>query len=113
MLICGDRNWQKRGIIRRILLQTKPSCVIQGEARGADTIAKQEAMNFGIPVMGFPAQWDYYGRKAGPIRNSWMLEFGMPDRVIAFHADIENSKGTKDMVTRAGKAGIPTSVITG
>jgi len=32
-----------------------------------------------------------------------MLDEGQPDLVVYFHDDIENSKGTKDMITRAKK----------
>jgi len=34
-----------------------------------------------------------------------------PDELIAFHIDIKNSKGTKDMVKQAEKLGIPTRVV--
>jgi len=35
-----------------------------------------------------------------------MLDQGRPDIVLAFHTNINQSKGTKDMVERAKKAGI-------
>jgi hypothetical protein len=40
-----------------------------------------------------------------------MLDQGRPDIVLAFHANISQSKGTKDMVERAKKAGIPSRTI--
>jgi hypothetical protein len=64
----------------------------------------------GLPVESFPADWEQYGRAAGPIRNQQMLE-AKPDRVFAFHEDLEHSKGTGDMVRRARKAGVPVEVI--
>ena len=36
-----------------------------------------------------------------------MLDEGKPDTVVYFHDNIERSKGTKDMVSRAKKAGLP------
>jgi hypothetical protein len=36
-----------------------------------------------------------------------------PDLVLAFHADLAHSKGTKHMVGIARKAGIPVEIITG
>ena len=45
-------------------------------------------------------------RAAGPIRNQRMLVEGKPDLVIAFHDDLESSRGTKDMIKRSLKAGI-------
>ena len=39
-----------------------------------------------------------------------MLEEGKPDKVLAFHEDIESSKGTKHMVKISQEAGIPVEV---
>lgn len=41
--------------------------------------------------------------KLGPLRNQRMLEEGKPDLVVAF----PGGGGTKDMVRRAAKAGVP------
>ena len=54
-----------------------------------------------MKVIKFPAEWDKYGKAAGVLRNQQMLDDGHPDLVVYFHKDLENSKGTKDMVTRA------------
>lgn len=48
---------------------------------------------------------------AGPRRNQQMLDEGKPLLVLAFHDDIKSSRGTKDMVSRAKRAGIRTYVI--
>jgi hypothetical protein len=42
-----------------------------------------------------------------------MLTKGKPDLVIAFHANLEESKGTKNMVSQAEKAGIACHVYNG
>jgi hypothetical protein len=60
-----------------------------------------------IPSLGFPAQWTRYGRAAGPIRNQRMLDEGRPTMAYAFHDDIANSRGTKDMLERLQQAKIP------
>jgi hypothetical protein len=90
-----------------------PTVVIEGEARGADTFARLCAGVLGIEVLRFPADWEKYGRAAGPIRNSQMLKEGNPDVVVGFHHDIEKSKGTRDMLTRAKKAGKATFIFDG
>lgn len=46
-----------------------------------------------------------------PIRNKQMLDEGKPDLVLAFHTDIENSKGTKNMIYQAKKRGIKVILI--
>jgi hypothetical protein len=48
-----------------------------------------------MPVIAMPADWANHGKAAGPIRNRKMLDL-KPDLVLAFHADLTNSKGTKD-----------------
>jgi hypothetical protein len=111
VLICGDREWTDAELIGMIL-DAMPKCnvIIEGEARGVDSLARVEARRRGIDVERYPADWDSFGRSAGPIRNREMLK-AKPDWVIAFHDNLEASKGTKDMVTIARKAGLPTLVI--
>ena len=110
LLVCGDRNWTDVESIAQQIRVMHPDVIIEGEARGADSIARGYAKGAGIPVLSFPAQWGKYGKSAGPIRNQQMLDAGNPNRVIAFHHNIAKSKGTKDMVERARKAGIETMV---
>lgn len=112
LLVCGDRNWQDFQAVLREIRARMPDLVIEGEARGADRLAREAAEFLGITVRPFPADWDTHGRAAGPIRNRDMLEQGDPDEVIAFHTDIANSKGTANMVALARKAGIPVTVYT-
>jgi len=116
-LICGDRNWTDREKIRDRILKlinqygNRSLLIIEGAARGADTIAGAVASGLQVSLQVFPAQWDKYHRAAGPIRNRQMLD-EKPDLVIAFHSNLENSKGTKDCVQEAKKRGIPVEVIT-
>jgi len=77
--------------------------VIQGGATGADTGAERWAWASEIPVTCFRADWEQYGRQAGPLRNTQMLAEGRPDAVIAF----PGGKGTADMVRKARAAGLP------
>ncbi len=115
VLICGDREWVDDGKIDKVLRELhgteKVELVIEGGARGADSIGRQVATKIGIPVMEFPANWTFYKKAAGPIRNGWMLTFGKPDLILAFHANLHDSKGTKDMVRRAHNADIEVRLI--
>src|SRR5260221_1975327 len=85
--------------------------VIHGGARGADRLAGYAAKSLGLGLEEYPADWKL-GKAAGVIRNQQMLEILLQcsnpemNLVLAFHDDLENSKGTKDMVERAKKAGI-------
>lgn len=116
ILVCGDRNWHDLQFIRNILTAYQKSTnndihiLIHGNARGADTLAGIVGRELGWEVIAFPAQWQKFGRGAGPIRNKQMLDEGKPDIVIAFHDNIETSKGTAHMLKIAMAAGITTFV---
>lgn len=110
-LICGDRNWNNYWPIYYVLSKLdKDTIIIHGAARGADSIAGAIATSLGFEVVSVPADWKKYGKAAGPIRNRVMLDMN-PDLVIAFHNDIENSKGTKDCVKEAEKRGIEVKIV--
>lgn len=116
ILVTGDRNWDNYSIINRALWAIGMSmpdefpasfiCVIHGKARGADTLAGMAARAWGMSVREYPAEWDKYGKGAGIIRNQQMLDSEDIDLVLAFHDDLEHSKGTGDMVRRAKEAGL-------
>lgn len=83
--------------------------IIEGGANGADFLGKVWAKWMLVPVEEFPADWNKHGKAAGPIRNKQMLDEGKPDLVIAFLA--KDSRGTKNMIDQATKAGIPVKVV--
>lgn len=112
VLVCGSRNWLDFGSILKRIRAIGPDVVIEGDACGADRLAGNvvELLNrttgLDIQLIEFPADWHRFGRSAGVIRNQQMLDEGIPDLVLAFHPNIAESKGTRDMVQRARKAGI-------
>lgn len=114
VLICGDRNWKDQERIGKCLEELDPVSVtiIHGGCRGADLLAGIEARSRGFTIQEFPANWQKYGRAAGPIRNQQMLDEGKPDKVLVFHDTIEKSKGSADMMARALKAGIEVELCT-
>lgn len=117
LIVCGDRNWKDRGWIIQVLAAVRRNvgifAVIEGEARGADSLAFEVATQFlDLPVEPVPANWDKYGKGAGPIRNREMLIDHKADGVLAFHMNLQKSKGTADMVRQALTAGKPVWVCT-
>jgi len=107
ILVCGDRNWTDADAIRRKIVELgveNIECVVEGEARGADSHGRRVAESLNIPVLKFPAKWQEFGRAAGAIRNRQMLVEGKPDLVLAFHDDLSKSVGTANMVWQARKA---------
>jgi hypothetical protein len=81
--------------------------VIAGACRGADFLAVKAAKVCSIPYVEFPADWQTFGKAAGPIRNTVMLKEGKPDFALIFHPDIDSSKGSKHMLLLLKKAGVP------
>ena len=111
VLICGDRNWKNEETIYSLLLELQPKTVVTGGCRGADERAEKVAKKLGIKTITYPANWTDYGKAAGPRRNALMLKVSNPDIVVAFHGDIENSKGTKHMVKLARAKGVTVKII--
>jgi len=110
VLMCGDRNSAvcfEENITFELKSLPKYSVVIHGGCKGVDLYAAELATLQGIETKAYPAEWDIYGLGAGPIRNKKMLVEEAPDMVIAFHPDIEMSKGTRNMMTTAWKYGTP------
>lgn len=109
VLVCGSRNFTDEVLLHTVLEDIDISCIIEGEATGADKLARKYAEGRGLAVLPFPALWNEYGRAAGPIRNTQMLVEGKPDLVVAFRG--QNSRGTQNMINQAMKAGIEVRII--
>lgn len=104
VLVCGGRDFKNDDFMKKVLDEYRytATCIIHGAARGADKLAHNWAGWNKIQVEAYYANWNKHGKAAGPIRNQQMLDEGKPDLVIAF----PGGNGTRDMVTRAKKAGI-------
>jgi hypothetical protein len=107
ILVTGDRkfnDYEEYKLVDRAIKNRKPDCVVQGGASGADEMARQVCEKRGIPCFTCHAWWNFFKRAAGPIRNGWMLKFlHHIDEVLAFHNNIKESKGTKNMIDQAKK----------
>lgn len=116
VLVCGGRDFSDRQTMYKVLGQLHAergfTMLINGGARGADAMAGHWGLSFGLNVLTINAEWDTYGKAAGPIRNAKMLEAGKPELVVAFPTGrLEESKGTRDMVTKAVAARVPVIVV--
>ena len=115
VLVCGGRNYGSQDgqldRLRRTLDAAldaaqsagKVAVIIHGNARGADLLADQYAREKSIRVLPFPADWNLYGRRAGPIRNKLMLTESQPHVIIAF----KGGSGTAHMMKIGREAGVP------
>lgn len=105
VIVCGSRDYFDRMrvnyVLDRVMYAEGPLFIIHGGARGADQLAGEWAADRGIPCAIVPANWKTYGKGAGPIRNSWMLEL-KPDLVVAF----PGGTGTANMISQAKEKGV-------
>lgn len=110
VLVCGGRDYENLDHLYAVLDAAHAACpitqVIHGAARGADSMARDWASLREVPHAPFPADWNAYGRSAGPIRNKQMLMVGRPDLVIAFPGGL----GTQNMIEQARRFGVPVQV---
>lgn len=112
ILITGSRNFDNFKLMKYILnffKEEKEVTLIHGNCRGADKIAGYIGKSLGFNIEAHPADWNRYGKKAGPIRNTEMVDSGA-DLVLAF--PIGNSYGTKDCIRKAEQRGIPIVEVT-
>jgi hypothetical protein len=73
---------------------------------GADALALKWAKQKSVSHHIYPADWDKYGKQAGPIRNAQMAE--ACTRAIAFWDG--KSRGTKSAINEVIKRGKPIDI---
>lgn len=112
VLVTGSRFWiiPKRPITDELNLLKKQHkqhlFIVHGAASGVDTVAKMWAYRNGVAHAEFPAMWPTFGKRAGVVRNVLMFDIINPNLVLAFHEDLEKSRGTKHCMAEAEKRGI-------
>lgn len=120
--VVGSRGWAPAGrpqnpdesntafAVFELVLQTmlQPGdTVISGGARGPDSWAILVAKRLNHPTEEIPADWDKFGRAAGMLRNTQVVE--RADWVIAFWDG--KSRGTRDTIGKAHAAGRRVTVV--
>ena len=110
--ICGCRDFTDYAFFKEkclFLLKNKlPNVVIvSGGARGVDALAEQFAKEFNLQNEIFKADWEKFGRSAGPRRNEEMVK--VSDGVIAFWD--YHSKGTKTTIDFSKKYNVNCKII--
>ena len=113
ILVCGSRLWTLRAPIERQLRRLAPGdIVVYGHHwEGANAIADIIAVELGLVVRRYPANWKKFGRAAGPKRNQEMIDKEhLPkepiEACLAFAENFAAAHGTSDMRRRAFAAGI-------
>ena len=111
VIIAGSRTFRDYELMKQKLdiafSKRKPTAIICGEAKGADSLGKKYAKEHRINVESYPADWTKNGKGAGYIRNEEMAENA--DALIAFWDG--KSAGTKHMIKTATDLGLQVRVI--
>ena len=104
--VVGSRDWKEPWLVKALvfeLFQKDPDgIIVSGGARGVDSFAEEEADILHMGKLIFPAQWERYGKSAGPIRNKLIVENA--DVVYAFRN--KGSIGTQNTIDVATKKGL-------
>lgn len=80
--------------------------IVSGGARGADALGEMYAREKGYSIKRFQAEWDRYGKSAGPRRNEAMAKYA--DALLAYWDG--ESRGTKSMIELAKANGLKVGV---
>jgi glycerophosphoryl diester phosphodiesterase len=104
VIIAGSREIADFVAVETALLKSeyKATEIVSGGARGVDKVGEEVATKHGIPIKVFKADWNKFGRAAGPIRNKQMAEYA--DALIAVWDG--ESKGTANMILQAREFGL-------
>jgi hypothetical protein len=87
------------------------SLLVEGGAKGADSLANQWAKKNNIPVDTVNAEWDTHGKAAGMIRNRKMLDKHPEAHLIGF--PVGESRGTRGCISEALKRKMSVTVYEG
>lgn len=116
ILITGSRDWTDRNTIFNAILDLREDfpfywedvVIVHGDCpTGADFLAQSIAEQCDLVTERHPADWQAFGKFAGPKRNQEMVDLGA-DVCLAF--PLYPSKGTRHCMGAAEKAGIPVRV---
>lgn len=110
VVVAGSRNYNDYDKAKEYIdlciseIKNKYTLIfLSGGCRGADMLGERYAEENGFKVERYPAEWDRYGKEAGPKRNREMAEGA--DFVICFWDG--KSRGTKSMIKYATLNGKP------
>jgi hypothetical protein len=100
IIITGGRDYADYIMVHDIIESLNPELIIQGGCpTGADRLAMDSASELEIDCITYEADWNKYGKSAGPIRNKLMCSENTSAIVIAF----PGGKGTENCIQEAVK----------
>jgi hypothetical protein len=111
VVVAGSRGFTDYKLLcetlDRLLPQDVAITILSGTARGADSLGERYALDRGLAVRHFPANWKLHGKVAGLLRNEEMLRCA----ALAIFFWDGSSRGTAHAVITAAKLDVPYHII--
>lgn len=114
LIIAGTRSFDDYELLKKIVLYRYGIAmaadnleIVSGTAKGADQLGEIFANANSLKLTRFPADWNKYGKAAGPIRNRRMAQYA--DAAIVFWDAY--SKGSLNMIQTMRDLGKPVYVV--
>lgn len=107
--VIGSRGFNDYELLSKVMdeMSDEITLIVSGGAKGADSLGEKWAHENEIEVLIFYPNWDKYGKRAGFIRNEYIVKNS--DLVIGFWDG--QSKGTKSSFDLCKKHGIPFQIV--
>ncbi len=113
LMVCGGRDFNNKELLFKTLDELIKEnnwtdiVILEGEAKGADTLVKDYVAKRNLLFKPYPADWKSWGKAAGPIRNKAMVTDC--DYCVAFWDG--QSRGTKSSIEFCKQIGKPCKVV--
>lgn len=114
LIIAGGRDYndynffkEKTAAYISEIQNGEPVQIVSGGANGVDKMGEIFAKENNLDLIVFQADWNKFGRGAGPQRNKQMADYGT--HLLSYWNG--ESRGTKSMISLAEKKGVKVNVI--
>lgn len=105
IIVAGSRNITNQDLVFRVIenspFRNKIKEIVHGGCRGVDQLSGEWAKRNNIKTKVFLADWDEFGKLAGPIRNRSMAKYVAENKGALIALWDGSSRGTRNMIDRA------------
>lgn len=107
LIIAGSRNFgigiaTLEDILYHFEIEGEIEEVVSGRARGIDSLGEHYADCHNLDCIMYPADWDKYGKSAGPMRNKEMAEYA-DALLLIWDGESRGSKNMKSQMEKLNK----------
>lgn len=110
LIVAGSRHFDEEEVYAELVNlriadhpMVQATEIVSGTAKGVDAAGEWYADFYDVPVKKFPADWDRYGKMAGPMRNGEMAAYA--DALLLIWDG--KSRGSASMKARMKAMGKP------